>query len=87
MAKFKPQISFKTAESIHEYNTGWRKRPYDVKEYKTYRKLKQDLKNVLKENLVDYASVVRSKRGEWGEWFEHWTLVNGKPTIIKQGWN
>ncbi len=34
----------------------------------------------------DEVFVTRSRRGEWGEWFEKWVLINGKPTIIKKGW-
>jgi hypothetical protein len=43
---------------------------------------------ILEDSIDEYVSVYRSKRGEWGEWFEHWQLdSNGKPVIIKQGWS
>jgi hypothetical protein len=34
----------------------------------------------------DYVTVCRSRRGEWGEWFEHWKLDDEKLSIIKYGW-
>jgi hypothetical protein len=43
---------------------------------------------ILEEHIGDRpVFVVRSRRGEWGEWFEHWELINGKPTIVKKGWS
>ena len=30
--------------------------------------------------------VFRSRRAEWGEWFERWEASNGKISITKQGW-
>lgn len=88
MANFKPQVIFVTRESYdnHRYN---RATPYVSKPFNTYAELKKELPKMLKEHLK-YAdepiAVYRSRRGEWGEWFEHWDMVNGKPTIVKQGW-
>jgi hypothetical protein len=88
MGNFKPQVSFVTRESYinHRYNLAT---PYVIKTFNTYIELKKELGEILKEHL-EYAdepiSVYRSRRGEWGEWFEKWDLVNGKPTIVKQGW-
>ena len=56
------------------------------KTYPTYTELKRDLKNLFKEYDPVKIHVFRHRRGEWGEWFEHWSLVNGKPKIVKQGW-
>ena len=71
--KFKPSISYTIDSKSVE------------KEYKTYRELKEHLKEHLAEADDCTASVYRSRRGTWGEWFEIW---NGKihPRIIKQGW-
>jgi hypothetical protein len=44
------------------------------------------IKEYLPLSLDDEISIHRSRRGEWGEYFEVWQLVNGKPTIVKQGW-
>ena len=57
-----------------------------VKEYPTYKELKSDLKRQL-EKADTPLTVSRSKRGEWGEWFEIWELnYLGKPVIRKEGW-
>ena len=54
--------------------------------YNSYRALRKDLKDQLKESVDNSASVSRSKRGQWGEWFETWVLSNGKPEITREGW-
>lgn len=85
MSNFKPQISYITEESIRDYRNNMGSRTI-TKQFDTYAKLKKRLKAILTSNLDEYAFVSRSRKGEWGEWFEHWALVNGKPRIIKQGW-
>lgn len=66
-------------------------------EFPTYRELKKNLKEHLKnvcrieycdEDYSDTTTihVTRYKRGEWGEWFENWQMVNNKPTKLKEGW-
>jgi len=54
---------------------------YDV-EYPTYREL---CKNIFK-HVADSSSgrvmVTRTRRGEWGQWFEIWDNTG----IIKEGW-
>lgn len=87
MSNFKPQITIITEETRREYVNGFgKKSPYKTIQYPTYRELKKNLKKHLQENLEAQVAVCRSKRGEWGEWFENWTLVNGNPQIVKQGW-
>ena len=90
MSNFKPQVTYMTNESRHDYNVErYRvKSPSITKQFKSYTELKKALKDYILDNHIgDTAvSVSRSKRGEWGEWFEHWEKVNGVPTIIKQGW-
>ena len=86
MSNFKPQVSFITDESIRDYRNGSRKSRTIYNTYPTYKLLKRSLKAVLNASIDEYVTVSRSKRGEWGEWFEHWVLENGKPKIIKQGW-
>ena len=54
--------------------------------YSTYKILKSKMSEMLEESYDDEVHVSRSRRGEWGEWFENWGMSNGKPTIIKQGW-
>lgn len=86
MPNFKPQARFATDESIRDYRNGMRKSREITNVYETYDKLKRAMKAMLNASHDDMVYVSRSRRGEWGEWFEHWSMVNGKPKIIKQGW-
>ena len=86
MANFKPSIRFTTMESERDYKNGLRKYPYIENFYNTHKELKREIKKCLEESKDDLVEVLRSRRGEWGEWFERWSLVNGKPKIIKQTW-
>lgn len=92
MARFKPQVSYITRESIEKYyNTPSYVKGvsmYITKQYNTYRELKKDLPEICASNINDDGvNVIRSKRGQWGEWYEYWENVNGKPEIVKQGWS
>ena len=51
----------------------------------TYREIKKHLKKML-ELSNGAVSIVRTRRGEWGQWFEQWELVDGKPKITKKTW-
>jgi len=88
MSNFKPQIRVITKESLWEYENQSikRKSAFKTVYYNTYRELKKNIKKHLEENLEPMVSVYRTRRGEWGEWFEHWMLEGGKPKIVKQGW-
>jgi len=87
MSNFKPQVTIITNETRREYsNTYGKGSPYKTIQYPTYKELRKNIKRHLEENLESVISVSRSRRGEWGEWFENWSLVDDKPTIIKQGW-
>lgn len=67
-------------------------------DYPTYalllRNLKQEIERFEKHSRFSYediakrgyVGVYRSRRGEWGEWFEHWKLEDGKLVKIKEGW-
>jgi hypothetical protein len=88
MSRWKPQVIYITSNSSHEYWYNRAKSQYITKEYKTYAELKKDLPTICKENIDDDGvSVYRSRRGQWGEWFETWKLDNGVPTIVKEGWS
>lgn len=87
MANFKPQVRVITQETNRAYHWERAKSPHVSVQYPTYKKLVKNLQKHLVENLEPTVTVTRSKRGEWGEWFEKWELRNGKPTIIEQGWN
>jgi len=90
MANFKPQVTYMTSSSLHDYRVERYRvtSPNKVERFKTYAELKKALKDrILHDHIGDEPVFVsRSRRGEWGEWYEKWELVNGKPTIIKQGW-
>jgi len=87
MANFKPQVTIITNETRREYSNSYRKgSPYKTIQYPTYRELVKNMKRHLEENLEDNISVLRSRRGEWGEWVEIWRMVDGKAGIINEGW-
>lgn len=90
MAQFKPQVTYMTSESLHDYRVSRYRvtSPYITKSFKTYAELKKALKDYILDSHIgeDEVFVSRSRRGEWGEWFEKWVKINGKPTIIKKGW-
>jgi hypothetical protein len=56
------------------------------KQFGTYAEVKKRMKDLLKISDNNEVSVYRHRRGEWGEWYEKWSLVNGKPRIFKNGW-
>jgi hypothetical protein len=90
MANFKPQVTYMTFSSRHDYNSERYRvtSPYKTERFKTYAELKKKMRFILEEHIGDRpVFVVRSRRGTWGEWFEHWELINGKPTIVKKGWS
>jgi len=93
MANFKPQVSYETKESLNNYyNSSQYSKPKIkrgiTKHFKTYSELLKNIKGFCEENIdEDGVFVVRSRRGQWGEWCERWKLVNGKPTIVKEGWS
>jgi hypothetical protein len=90
MANFKPQVTYMTDSSLHDYKVErLRVTSTNVtKSFNTYAELKKALKDYILDNHIgeDEVFVTRSRRGEWGEWFEKWVKINGKPTIIKKGW-
>ena len=92
MSNFKPQVRYMTSESLHDYNVGRYRvtSPYTTKQFNTYTELKKALKDYILHNHIgdddDYVHVIRSRRGEWGEYYEKWEKINGKPKITKQGW-
>jgi hypothetical protein len=54
--------------------------------FSSYRELKKNIISLIKMSYDNDITVFRERRGEWGEWFEHWSLIDGKPMIIKAGW-
>ena len=54
--------------------------------FDTYRELLKNMKLLLQRSNNNEVCVSRSKRGQWGEWFERWQLQCGKPVLIKACW-
>ena len=90
MANFKPQVTYMTDSSLHDYKVERLRvtSPNITKSFNTYAELKKALRDYILDNHIgdDEVFVTRSRRGEWGEWYEKWIKVNGVPTILKQGW-
>jgi hypothetical protein len=77
MALIKPQIHLSKSNGSTEYL-----------HYKTYHKdLLPKIGGLLKKADVNTLTVYRSRRGQWGEWFEEWELINNVPKIIRKGWS
>jgi hypothetical protein len=57
-----------------------------TRQFGTYAEVKKRIKDLLAISDDNEVSVYRHRRGEWGEWFEKWSMIKGKPTITKQGW-
>lgn len=53
---------------------------------KTYKEFKRTVRELLSETDDNEVTIFRERRGEWGEWFEKWSMIQGKPKITKQGW-
>ena len=86
---FKPSITVTTHESLRDYSNDYSKKlnTFLYITYKTYADLKKDLKRQLVLSVDNQLSVSRSRRGEWGEWFENWYMSDdNKPTISRQGY-
>jgi hypothetical protein len=75
MSNFKPSICIRNKNHEPKWRT-----------FKTYAELKKNLPQAIEDTIEDYVTVSRSRRGEWGEWFEHWILFNGNLVKIKEGW-
>ena len=86
MSNFKPEIRVITEETKRDYYNRQGKSAFVSIQYPTYRELLKNLRKHLEENLEPTVSVLRSRRGEWGEYYEHWMLGGGKPVKVKEGW-
>lgn len=83
----KPGFWVTTEETRRNFRNGNSKHETAYIYADTYRKLKQLLKEYLPLSLDGEITICRERRGNWGEWYEKWQMVNNKPKIIKQGWN
>ena len=88
MAKaWRPGFWHKTRDTQLAYQFRDAKRDSVWVDFPTYRELKRNIKQYLKESVEGSVTVVRHRRGEWGEWYERWELINGEPKIMKEGLN
>jgi len=82
MSNFKPQFTISpNSNNCHMIDGN-----YESFVFPTYRELKSKLKGIMKEYSVTEVCVLRSRRGEWGEWFEYWHLSGNRLTKGKAGW-
>jgi hypothetical protein len=54
--------------------------------FPTYANVLKNLKDLLQRSNSKEVTIFRSRRGEWGEWFEKWMLRGNKPFKFKEGW-
>lgn len=62
---------------------------YKTKEFTipTYKEVKKRMFLLLSESDDNRVNVYRKRRGNWGEFFEHWEFnYDRKPVIVKCGW-
>jgi len=52
----------------------------------TYKEVKKRMNAFMNDSFDECVSVYRHRRGEFGEWFEHWQKQSKKNVIVKQGW-
>ena len=79
MAKaFKPQAYI---------DSGYDGIPDELVIFPTYADFKREVKYLIEKSPNKRVFVYRHRRGEWGEWFEHWGFNHKrKPVITKEGW-
>ena len=56
--------------------------------FDTYTKLRGAMRTMMSDSLDNTIDVIRTRRGEWGEWFERWSINedNNKLVKIKETW-
>ena len=86
MSNFKPEIRIITEQTKRDYYNGQSKSAFKSIQYPTYRELRKNLRKHLEENLEPTIGIYRSRRGEWGEYYENWCISGNKLCLIKKGW-
>jgi hypothetical protein len=56
--------------------------------YDTYAILRSKMKALMADSIDNVLTVTRTRRGEWGQWFEEWHIdeYTNKLTKVKEGW-
>ena len=87
MAKaFRPQVMVSVPRNYYGEFEDNVSNGHIQKQFPTYSEVKKRMKDLLEASDNNEVSVYRHRRGEWGEWFEKWAMINGKPQIFKEGW-
>ena len=87
MAKaFRPSVSVSVSRNYYGEFEDHVSNGHIQKQFPTYSEVKKRIKDLLEVSDNNEVSVYRHRRGEWGEWFEKWAIINGKPKIYKEGW-
>lgn len=81
MARFKPFAIINMSETNNEIKGHYFR-------FDTYKELKQSMIELINKSYDGEVHVLRSRRGEFGEWNEKWRLDHlGKPVIFSETWS
>jgi len=70
-----PTVSYMNKFGINKYfNVG------------TYKEVRRRMSEFLDDSGGNEVCVYRRRRGEWGEWFEHWGRAGRGCEITRSGW-
>ena len=83
---FRPQVMVSVPRNYYGEFENSVSNGHIQRQFGTYAEVKKRIKDLLLISDDNEVSVYRHRRGEWGEYYEKWALINGKPTIIKEGW-
>jgi len=78
MTQWKPEASYYVRE--------WGETKRKTKQFKTYQLLLRKIGEMLEESNDNEVCVSRSRRGQWGEWYEKWQMRDGKPYKFSETW-
>jgi hypothetical protein len=73
----KPWASYRSQNGTDECRT-----------FDSYGALRKAMKEMMNDSVDNVVDVTRTRRGEWGQWFERWAIneTTNKLEIIKQTW-
>lgn len=56
--------------------------------FDTYSKLRSSMRAMMADSVDNVLIVTRTRRGQWGQWFEHWHIDESTNKLIKtkEGW-
>ena len=60
----------------------------ETRVFPTYAKLRGAMKAMMNDSVDNVVDVTRTRRGEWGQWFERWAIneQTNKLEKIKETW-